>query len=202
MKKLFTLGCALLLSVSTIAASLPSDIKPSELRSYGEKDNPSIIYVFSSLTCPHCAVFHKEIMPELLSKYVDSGKAQLVYVEMPYDPKSMTGSMLARCIKPENYEKFMNVMFENQGMWMGSEKAREIMTRYASILGLSEPEADACLADVDLRKTILKQRTNLADLYKIRGMPSVVVVKANQSKLFTGTDKEEILKGITEKLEQ
>lgn len=202
MKNLFAFGCILFFSASVLAATLPSDIKPSDLRTYGDEKNSTILYVFSSLTCPHCAVFHKEIMPDLLTNYVDTKKAKLVYVDMPYDPKAMTGSMLARCVKPENYEKFMDVMFENQKTWVNSEKTREIITRYASILGLSEQEANNCLADIELRRTILSQRSNLADLYKVQGMPSIVVVKGNQSKLFSGTDKDEILKNINQRLEQ
>lgn len=199
MKKLFALGCALLLCGSALAADLSAHIKPTDLRTYGT-DNKATLYVFSSLTCPHCAIFHKEIMPILQSEYVDKGKAKLVYVEMPYDPKSMTGSMISRCIASEKYEQFMDVMFENQATWMNSDKARDIMTGYAKLLGMPEKNIDSCLQDVELRKTILAQRTNLSTAYGVQGMPSIVVVKGGKSKLFSGTDKEAILTGINQNL--
>lgn len=199
MKKLLSFLSILLLSSTVFAASLPENTKPEDLRIYGDK-KPTTVYLFSSLTCPHCAVFHKEIMPQLLSEYVDAGKIQLIYVEMPYDAAAMTGSMLSRCVDPEHYEQFMQVMFENQATWAGAKNAREIMTNYAKLLGLSKEKADACLANVDLRKTILKQRTNLSKLYSVRSMPSVVIVKDNQHKLIIGTDKDAIFEAIDQRI--
>lgn len=202
MKKFLTAFCALILSSNVFAASLPVDIKPKDLRVFGDKENQNAIYVFSSLTCPHCSTFHKNVMPELLSEYVDKNKAKLVYVDMPGDPMSMTGSMIARCIPSENYEKFMTVMFENQSVWGRSRNAREIMTGYAKLLGMSNENVNECLADLELRKTILGQRTNLANLYSIEAMPTVVVVSNDAQKTFVGTNLQEITDGINKTLGQ
>ncbi len=196
MKKLFAFCVAFLVALSVQAATLSDDIKPTDLRVYGDAQNPTVLYVFSSLTCPHCAVFHHEVLPQILSEYVDSGKMKLVYVDMPYDPKSMTGAVLSRCVRPENYERFMRVMFENQETWIPSKETRVLITGYAKLLGMSEQEINACLANVDLRRAITIQRNNLASLYNIQAMPSVVVVKNGKSELITGTDQEEIFKTI------
>ena len=79
MKKLLLL-LPLLYSIAASSATLPADIKPTDLRVYGNKTNPTTIYVFSSLTCPHCSVFHSEIMPDIKKDYIDTGKAKLIYV--------------------------------------------------------------------------------------------------------------------------
>ena len=70
-KKGLIFACYLFLATSVMAATLPADIKATDLRVYGDKQNPAIIYVFSSLTCPHCSVFHKDVMPKLKEQYVD-----------------------------------------------------------------------------------------------------------------------------------
>ncbi len=192
---------SLLISASVVAASLPADLKPTDLRVYGDKQNPLTIYVFSSLTCPHCSVFHRDIMPELKSQYVDTGKAKLIHVDMAYDPMAMTGFTISRCISPDKYDSFMTVMFENQMMWANAEKPREVMTRFATMLGgMTKNDVDVCLANEELKKTIIKQRTNLSELYQVTGMPTVVVVKGNQSEKVEGVNKNAIFKSLDERL--
>ena len=180
---------------------LHSGLKPTDLRVFGSKDNSNIIYVFSSLSCPHCTIFHKDIMPTLLDNFVKTNKAKLVYVEMPYDAKAMTGTLYSRCLKTKNYETFMDKMFHNQKVWYNNEKPRQMMLKYALDLGEDKDSLEACVSDVQLRKTITNQRNNLSELYNVTGMPSVVVVNKQSHKKFIGTDKDVIIKGIQSKLE-
>ena len=180
---------------------LNSDLKPSDLRVFGDKKNSNIIYVFSSLSCPHCTIFHKEIMPELLDKFVKTNQAKVVYVEMPYDAKAMTGTLYSRCLKTKNYETFMDKMFQNQNVWWNDEKPRQTMLNYALDLGENKETLEVCVSNVQLRKTITSQRNNLSELYDVTGMPTVVVVNKHSHKKFVGLDKNIILKGIQSKLE-
>ena len=201
MKKILLLLLPLLCSVAAYSASLPVDIKPTDLRVYGDKTNPTTIYVFSSLTCPHCSVFHSEIMPDIKKNYIDTGKAKLIYVDMPGESKGMTGTMISRCIKSEKYDDFMNIMFENQEVWAYSSKPRAVMTRFATMLGgLTEDEVSVCLLNQELKQTILDQRANLSKLYDIIAMPSVVILKDNETKKIQGADKEVIMHELEERL--
>ncbi len=200
MKKLLLL-LPLLYSIAASSATLPADIKPTDLRVYGNKTNPTTIYVFSSLTCPHCSVFHSEIMPDIKKDYIDTGKAKLIYVDMPGESKGMTGTTISRCIKPEKYDDFMSIMFENQEVWAYSSKPRAIMTRFATMLGgLTEDEVNICLLNQELKQTILEQQLNLSRLYDIKAMPSVVIVKNNETKKIQGADKEVIMHELKERL--
>ena len=201
MKKLYLLLGSLFVATSLSAANLPADIKPTDLRTYGDKKNPTTIYVFSSLTCPHCATFHKNVMPKIKEKYVDTNKAQLVYVDMPYDPMAMTGFTISRCMPADKYESFMNLMFENQMLWYNSEKPREIMTRFATMLGgVAKEDVDKCLNNTELKKKIIEQRTNLAELYGVTGMPTVVYAKGTQSQKIEGADEMAILSLLDERM--
>lgn len=202
MKRVLFVLATLLFSLSVQAASLPSDIKPMDLRVYGQENKEATIYVFSSLTCPHCSVFHEEILPDIKKDYVETGKARLIYVDMLGDSKGLTGTMISRCIAPEKYDDFMSIMFENQQVWAYSKKPRAIMTRFATMLGLTENEVDICLLNQELKQMILEQQMNLSRLYNIIGMPSVVVVKGNETKKFQGADKDIILNGLKERFEE
>ena len=186
---------------NTIDISLKSDLKPSELRIYGNQNNLTSIYVFSSLSCPHCSVFHKELMPDIIKQFIQTDKAKLVYVEMPYDAKAMTGTMYARCVQPHNYNAYMAKMFHNQEVWMNAEKPRRMMLDYALSLGEDVESLEQCVSNWSLKKQVTEQRNNLSELYLVRSLPTVVVVKNHTPKKFLGTDKQIILQEINRILE-
>ena len=186
---------------NTIDVSLKSDLKPSELRIYGNQNNLTSIYVFSSLSCPHCSVFHKELMPDIIKQFIQTDKAKLVYVEMPYDAKAMTGTMYARCVQPHNYNAYMAKMFHNQEVWMNAEKPRRMMLDYALSLGEDVESLEQCVSNWSLKKQVTEQRNNLSELYLVRSLPTVVVVKNHTPKKFLGTDKQIILQEINRILE-
>ena len=56
------------------------------------------IKVFSSLTCPHCANFHIEVVPEIKKKYIESGKAQIIFIDFPLDQAAFNASKLLHCL--------------------------------------------------------------------------------------------------------
>lgn len=198
MKKIIAFFGGVLSVLSVQAVTLDDNLKPNQLRVYGA-DKPTKAYVFTSYSCPHCTVFHKTILPEM-KKMVDDGKLQIVMVEMPFDARSMTGTMLARCLPAKHYDKFSEAMFDNQQTWSLSKNPKAIITGYASLLGMSENQINACLSDKALMKTVTQQRNNLADMYGVTGMPSVVVVSDSARKLLVGTDKDEILSEIRKRI--
>lgn len=173
---------------------LDPSLQSTDLRQYGNASAGTTLYLFSSLSCPHCSVFHEEITPVLLSEFVEKDKARLVLVDMPFDPRSMTGAMLSRCLPVDQYEKFMDTMFQNQTMWMNAHNPRDLITGYAKLLGMTDQKINQCLADQKLNKAITSQRDNLARLYNVRGMPSLVLVQSGKNPvLMVGSDKKVIL---------
>ena len=170
--------------------------KPTDLRIWGDEASSTSIYVFSSLTCPHCAVFHAEVFPVLKKTFIDSGQAKLIYVDMPYESRSMTGTLLARCIEQDLYEPFMDTLFKNQRIWAYHDKPRTLMEEYARVLGADVEKLNACVTNEDLRRTVTQQRNNLSTLYKVTGMPTLIVIKEGTSHKITGTDTEVIITEI------
>ena len=65
--------------------------------SLGADDAPVTLIEYASLTCPHCANFHKTVLPQLKSDYIDTGKVRLIYREVYFDRPSLWAAMIARC---------------------------------------------------------------------------------------------------------
>lgn len=185
-----------------ISSLIVPDLTPKDLRIFGNKNNPKTIYVFSSLSCSHCAVFHQNIWKELLEKFIKTDQAKLVYVDMPYDSRAITGAVYARCIDPQNYEAFMEKMFAHQKDLMYSEKPRQLIAEFAGVNQENEGKIETCVADEALRKTIIQQRNNLSDLYVVRATPTIVVVNRQAPERIIGTDKAVILRDVQKKLEE
>ena len=84
----------------------------------GKADAPVTIVEYASMTCSHCAHFHETTFPALKKKYIDTGKARLIFREFPFDPRAEAGFMLARCAG-DNYFPMVEVLFKQQESWAG-----------------------------------------------------------------------------------
>ena len=51
----------------------------------GNKDAKITIIAFESLTCSHCASFHKNVFPELKKEFLDTGIAKIEFRHFPLD---------------------------------------------------------------------------------------------------------------------
>lgn len=185
----------------TNEAGLNLNLRPNELRVYGDKSVSKTIYLFSSLSCPHCAVFHNEVFPELIERFIKTKQAKLIIVDMPYDPKAITGTLYSRCVSPKNYDAFIDRMYENLANLTYADKPRSMMAGFALELGENEDALDVCVGNDLLRHKIMDQRNNLSSLYVVKAMPTVVVVDNKGPFRVEGTDKSVILRDIQNKLE-
>lgn len=161
-------------------------------RTMGDENAPVEMFVFSSLTCSHCADFHTKALKEIEEKYVKSGKVFFTYVDYPFDNRALAGAMLARCVNPENYFTFLNVLFENQKNWAFKPNAQEIVTAYASLQGMTKGDVKACLADKTLQQKIISTRDKYAKEYQITGTPTTVVIKGNKTEIIAGADENKL----------
>ena len=55
------------------------------------------ILVYESLTCPHCATFHKEIYPNLKKDFIDKGLVKIEFKNFPLDLAALNASKIAHC---------------------------------------------------------------------------------------------------------
>lgn len=124
----------------------------------GDPKAPVTIIEYSSLSCPHCAAWAKEVFPALKSEYVDTGKARFISREFPLNEAALAGAVIARCLPPSRFFAFTELLFAKQNDWAFKEDALTPLKQLAKQAGMSGEEFDKCIDNEALQKKILAVR--------------------------------------------
>lgn len=130
-----------------MAALLADGALPDKIE--GKADAPVTIVEYASMTCSHCAHFHNNTLPTIKEKYLETGKARLVFREFPFDPRAEAGFMLARCAG-DNYFAMVDVLFKQQDSWARASDGKAALLKIARLAGFSQESFEACLTDQKL----------------------------------------------------
>jgi protein-disulfide isomerase len=168
-------------------------------RILGNPEAPITIVEYASLTCPHCAHFANDVLPELKKEWIDTGKARLVLRDFPLDEPALRAAMIARCAPPERYYAFADTFFAAQEKWVRSGDYREALARLAKLGGMGQAEFDTCIKNTDLENKIVEGRLRATQELDVNSTPTFFV---NGSKLAGAPTKEEfekLLSGLAAK---
>ncbi|VBB68937.1 Periplasmic thiol:disulfide interchange protein DsbA [invertebrate metagenome] len=151
------------------AARLPAD------RFMGREDASVTVIDYSSLTCPHCADFHTQILPRFKTHYIDSGKVKFIYRDFAVDPVATAGAMLARCAPLDMYFHFLGTLFSSQKTWSRASQPRRALVHLAQMGGMTETEVNQCLSDPALLADLNAIKNEAIGMHGITATPSFVI---------------------------
>jgi protein-disulfide isomerase len=140
----------------------------------GKPDAPVTIVEYASMTCPHCAQFHNLTLPEIKTKYIDTGKARLIFREFPFDPRAEAGFMLARCAD-DNYFPMVDVLFKQQQNWASVENARDALLQISKLAGFSQESFEACLTNQKLLDDVRAVQKRGASEFQVDSTPTFFI---------------------------
>ena len=63
----------------------------------GDIDAKITLIVYESLTCSHCADFHKNVYPDLKKDFIDKGLVKIEFRNFPLDLAAFNASKVAHC---------------------------------------------------------------------------------------------------------
>jgi protein-disulfide isomerase len=141
----------------------------------GNKDAKVTIIEYASLTCSHCADFHKNTYPEVKEKYIDTGKVNFIFRSFPLDEPALRGSMLAYCSGEDKFYKFIDVMFTTQPNWAFNKNYLEVLANIGKLGGLNSDDFDKCMANSDLERKIIQKKFDAATILNVRATPTFFV---------------------------
>ena len=160
--------------------SSAGEVSPTDMV-IGDPNAPVTIIEYASVTCPGCASFHERVFPGLKEKFVETGKAKIVFREFPTPPVefSMIGSVMARCAAEkggsEAYFLVINALFQNQRTWIYGEDPKAELLKIASQAGMDEDTFDACLKRQELLDAIEARVKEGSEEFDINSTPSFVL---------------------------
>ena len=155
------------------------------------------IIVYESLTCGHCADFHKEIYPKLKKDFVDNGLVKIEFRSFPLDLAALNASKIAHC-KNDGKTDLLHFLYENQKKWVRGETIKDINKHLKDIIikkgsGLNY---ESCLANKDIEDHVLNDRINGAKKFNIEATPTLII----NDKKFDNPHNYKKLKKTIEKL--
>lgn len=162
----------------------------------GKPDAKVTIVEYASLSCGHCRDFHKKVLPDLTTKYLDTGKARLVMRDHPGNDRAVAGAMLARCISPDKAPALISALFLTQEQWaFVKESPLPKLLEIAKQAGFTEETFNKCLSDDKLLKTINGNFENALNKFGVRATPTFFI---NGKRLQGGPSMESFDKAIAE----
>ena len=173
MKKLLLLLFLYFISVTSINAETVRIIS-------GNKDAKTTIIVYESLTCNHCANFHKEIYPLLKKEYIDTGLAKIEFRHFPLDVAAFNASKIAQCknnLSTELGLKILESLYSNQQAWVKGNTIEEINENLKKFLKKEGFNLDfeKCINNKEIEDFVLNDRIEGTKEFKVNATPTIII---------------------------
>ena len=142
----------------------------------GNVDAKVSIIVYESLTCGHCADFHKEVYPKLKKDFIDLGLVNIEFRSFPLDLAALNASKIAHC-KNDGNSDLLHFLYENQKKWVRGETIKDINKHLKNLILKNKKEIDfeKCLADKNIEDHILNDRISGVKKFNIEATPTLII---------------------------
>ena len=141
----------------------------------GPKDAEIVLVEYASLTCPHCAQFHTNVLPGIKNEYIKTGKVRYIYRDFPLDRLSLGAAMIARCAGQDHFFGFIETFYGAQASWSRASNPLQSLAKLARLGGMPQNKFDRCLQNVKIQNEILQQRLQAANEFKVQTTPTIFV---------------------------
>ena len=172
----------------------------NKILSIGSNNAKITVKVFSSLTCPHCANFHKNIFEKLKEEYINHNLVRFEHHSFPLDLGALNAEIIVRCHLDNNKRfKLLGEIYKKQNKWaVGSDinVINELIKKIGLDSGLSDAKMNKCLEEDSVQDQILNERINAQKNYKISSTPTIYI----NEKKYEGKHEFDSFKKILDKL--
>ena len=155
------------------------------------------IVVYESLTCSHCANFHKNVYPKLKDEFLDKGLVSIEFRNFPLDIAALNASKLAHC-KNDGKVNILHFLYLKQEDWIKGNTIEKVNSNLKDIIKNQNFNLnfDNCITDKNIEDHILEDRIEGTKKFKINATPTIII----NDKKFEKTLNFKNLKKALEKL--
>ena len=195
MKKLTSTLFIILIIFS--AKAFAADNKIIKRITEGEESAKITIITYESLTCGHCANFHKDVYPELKKDFIDKGLVKIEFRHFPLDLAAFNASKIAQCNNDGN-SNIMHTLYSGQKKWARGKTPDEATGYLKKFLEGENINVDfeKCLSDKAIEDFILNDRIDGVKKFEVNATPTIII----NDKKFDKTLNYKNLKKYLEKL--
>ena len=141
----------------------------------GVDSAPIKIKEYFSLTCGHCATFHKSTLPKLKEKYIDLGKVQIEFIDYPLDRLAVLAAAIARTLPNDSYIEAINILLTKQKKWAYSKKPLEELHSISKLFGISSKQFETIMKNIPLMQEIINKMEIESKKFTIESTPTFIV---------------------------
>ena len=174
MKKIVSI--ILLILVGFISNLFAEDSKSIKRISVGDKNAKITIITYESLTCSHCADFHKNVYPDLKKDFIDKGLVKIEFRHFPLDIAAFNASKIGQCNNDGNAD-VLNILFSGQKKWARgktSEEATIYLKKCLKDEGIAL-DFEKCLADKAIEDYVLNDRIEGVKKFEVNATPTIII---------------------------
>ena len=163
----------LLFVIGLCSISLKAEILPI---TEGKDSSKIKMIVYESLTCGHCADFHKNVYPQLKDNFIEKGLLEIEFRNFPLDMAALNASKIAHCNNDGNSE-ILHYLFEKQNKWVRGGTIEDLNKNLKKIIKDSRFSLnfDECLNDKKVEDHILEERIEGAKTFKVQATPTLII---------------------------
>ena len=142
----------------------------------GEESAMITIIAYESLTCSHCADFHKNVYPNLKRDFIEKGLVRVEFRHFPLDIAAFNASKIGQC-NNDGKSDIMHTLYSGQKNWLKG-KTPEEMTKYLMKFLKDKGvnlDFEKCLADKAIEDYVLNDRIEGSKKFKVNATPTIII---------------------------
>ncbi len=136
-------------TVPTIT-SLPSTADMLADKIIGNASAPNTIIEYGSFWSANSATFHLQVLPQIKSQLVDTGKASVIFRNLFVTGETGVAVSLARCVGTDRFFDAANKIFSTQSTWLSGTDPDTAVQQVMLGFGMSQTVENQCLANTAL----------------------------------------------------
>ena len=142
----------------------------------GNIDAKVTIITYESLTCGHCADFHKNVYPDLKKEFIDTGLVKIEFRQFPLDMAALNASKIAQC-KNDGKSDLLHFLFSNQKKWVKGETVEDVNKNLKKLLKDEniDVDFDKCVSNKNIEDYILNSRIEAVKKFKLNATPTIII---------------------------
>lgn len=155
----------------------PVDIKLKDSAPFlGNKDANVVLVEYADFQCPFCHEFFKTILPDLRTKYIDTGKVKFVFQDFAFlGDESKHTAEAAKCAGDQNkFWQYHDYLYEHQGQENSGAFSDDNLKKFAQAIQLDSRVFNQCL-DSHIQKPLVEDEINAGTSYGVTGTPSLFI---------------------------